>query len=81
MHFGLAAGIAIKETPTLWARRGVFRTRGTESNSPIAYGYEEKLGAYFNTAPVLVDARHGDGHIVMFSFNPFWRGETVGSYA
>lgn len=31
--------------------------------------------------PALVDASHGDGHIVMFSFNPFWRGETVGSYS
>ena len=26
-------------------------------------------------------AAHGDGHIVLFGFNSFWRGETVGSYA
>ena len=32
-------------------------------------------------APAVVDAPRGDGHIVMFSFNPFWRGETLGSYA
>ena len=192
IHFGLVDGISIKETPTLWARGGVFRTRVAESTSPIAYGYEEELGVYFNTAPVfavgragagrgfgfgrraaaagngggpgstlarstgrggadeedivqgrarnlglagveeyqadheddeperrgpatpsnnnrtvfrfassdsllisgglnngremssapaLVDAPHGDGHVVMFSFNPFWRGETAGSYA
>ena len=31
--------------------------------------------------PALVDASHGNGHIVMLSFNPFWRGETVGSYS
>jgi hypothetical protein len=31
-------------------------------------------------APALVDVRHGDGHIVMFSFNPFWRNITLGSY-
>jgi hypothetical protein len=23
----------------------------------------------------------GNGHTVLFSFNPFWRGETQGSYA
>ncbi len=32
-------------------------------------------------APAVVDAPRGDGHIIMFSFNPFWRGETLGSYA
>ena len=28
----------------------------------------------------LVDAPIGKGHVVLFSFNPMWRGETVGSY-
>ena len=32
-------------------------------------------------APALVDAPLGDGHVVLFSFNPFWRGGTLGSYA
>ncbi len=32
-------------------------------------------------SPALVDARLGEGHIVMFSFNPFWRSGTLGSYA
>ena len=32
-------------------------------------------------APALVDVPLGNGHIVMFSFNPFWRSETLGSYA
>ena len=30
--------------------------------------------------PALVDVTLGDGHVVMFSFNPFWRSETLGSY-
>ncbi len=190
LHFGLVQGLRIKDTPNLWARGGVFRTRLAAEDSPIAYGFDEELGVYFNTAPVfavatsgrgrfgrfgrqlasapqaddpgstlarrtgrggrderdivqgrsqdlgqagveafreeneedtsgpptppantnrivfrfapasdllisgglrngaemagapaLVDAKHGDGHIVLFSFNPFWRGETVGSYA
>jgi hypothetical protein len=28
----------------------------------------------------VVDAPIGSGHVVLFSFNPMWRGETVGSY-
>jgi hypothetical protein len=31
--------------------------------------------------PALIDAPVGEGHVVMFGFNPFWRGETLGSYA
>ncbi len=31
-------------------------------------------------APALVDVTLGDGHVIMFSFNPFWRSETLGSY-
>jgi hypothetical protein len=187
LHFGLVQGLRIKDTPNLWARGGVFRTRLAAEGHPIAYGFDEELGVYFNTAPVfavatggrgrfrgfgrqasqaprgddpgstlarrtgrggrderdivqarsqdlgrarveafqeeneedtptppantnrivfrfapasdllisgglrngdemagapaLVDAKHGEGHIVLFSFNPFWRGETVGSYA
>jgi len=30
--------------------------------------------------PALVDCLTGKGHVFLFSFNPFWRGETVGSY-
>ncbi len=38
-------------------------------------------GRELANAPAVVDASLGDGHVVMFSFNPFWRGETLGSYA
>ena len=38
-------------------------------------------GSEMAGAPAVVDAPRGEGHIVMFSFNPFWRGETLGSYA
>jgi hypothetical protein len=31
-------------------------------------------------APAVIDAPVGDGHVVMFSMNPMWRGQTVGSY-
>jgi len=38
-------------------------------------------GGEMTGAPALVDASRGAGHIIMFAFNPFWRGETLGSYA
>ena len=31
--------------------------------------------------PAVVDVPVGNGHVVLFSNNPFWRGETIGSYA
>ena len=31
--------------------------------------------------PAVVDVPAGQGHVVMFSINPVWRGETRGSYA
>jgi hypothetical protein len=31
--------------------------------------------------PAVIDAPIGKGHVVMFSINPVWRGETQGSYA
>jgi hypothetical protein len=30
--------------------------------------------------PAVVDAPFGSGHVVLFSTNPFWRGQTAGSY-
>ncbi|MCH7891278.1 MAG: hypothetical protein IH921_07235, partial [Gemmatimonadetes bacterium] len=37
-------------------------------------------GEVLADSPALVDVTLGDGHVVMFSFNPFWRSETLGSY-
>jgi hypothetical protein len=30
--------------------------------------------------PILVDARHGKGHVVMFGFHPQFRGQTFGTF-
>lgn len=52
IHFGLAEGVSIKETPELWAPGGVYRTEKAEELSPITYGYDAELGVYFNRGPV-----------------------------
>lgn len=187
IHFGMAPGVGERNSSGLWAPGGVYRTDRTDGTSPLAYGYGESLGVYFNQGqgplltdgrsrpgswqssepdgstterlsgrggvdeddviqgrgrdwgqqsmaewaarqdeesgapdegeadpeapdvrtifrfhseptellisgglvsprelvgtPALIDARLGEGHVVMFSFNPFWRGGTLGSYA
>ena len=40
-----------------------------------------KNGQALANAPAVVDVPLGDGHVVLFSFNPFWRSHTHGSYA
>jgi hypothetical protein len=30
--------------------------------------------------PAIIDVPHGNGHVLLFSTNPFWRGQTKGSY-
>ena len=39
-----------------------------------------RAGELMAGTPALVDAKMGDGHTLMFSFNPFRRGQTQGSY-
>ena len=60
IHFGLADGVSIRQTPGLWARGGVFATRVADDTSPIAYGYDD-LGVAFNTAPVFRIGGGGGG--------------------
>jgi hypothetical protein len=187
LHFGLAPGVSERQASNLWAPGGVFRVNRSDAASPLAWGYGDELGVYFNQghgpifndgrgrpgaqqttepdgstterrsgrggideddvvqaqgrdwgqesvaayrarqeaeeaqaggfggggqnadvrtvfrfaseptellisggltgarelvgSPALVDVRLGQGHVVMFSFNPFWRGGTLGSYA
>ena len=52
VHFGLADGVSIRETQNLWAPGGVFQTRIADRASPLAYGYGDELGVYFNRGPV-----------------------------
>ncbi|HUH11966.1 MAG TPA: M14 family zinc carboxypeptidase [Longimicrobiales bacterium] len=52
IHFGLAPGVAIRDTDALWAPGGVFRTETADTLSPLAYGYDGALGVYFRQSPV-----------------------------
>ena len=65
IHFGLADGVSIRQTPGLWARGGVFAARVTDQESPIAYGYDN-LGVAFNTAPVFRVGGGGGGFAAFF---------------
>ena len=40
-----------------------------------------KGGGEIAQHPAVVDAAFGKGHVVMFSINPIWRGETQGTYS
>ncbi|CAN5676213.1 M14 family zinc carboxypeptidase [soil metagenome] len=59
--------------------RTVLRFASDPANLLISGGMTD--GHELAYAPALVDVPLGDGHIVMFSFNPFWRSQTLGSYA
>jgi hypothetical protein len=52
VDYGLAPGITIQEPRQLQARGSVFNAHFADRRSPIAYGYGEKLGVYFNQSPL-----------------------------
>ena len=52
VHFGLAQGMSIRDTTKLWARGGVYQATLGDRTSPLAYGYDDKLGIYFSQSPV-----------------------------
>jgi hypothetical protein len=59
--------------------RTIFRFAPDPRNLLISGGLTN--GEELAHMPALVDVPVGAGHVVMFSFNPFWRSETLGSYA
>ncbi|HZN12573.1 MAG TPA: hypothetical protein VFC61_12895, partial [Blastocatellia bacterium] len=53
IDFGITEGVTITEGRQLQARGSVYNAVFADRKSPIAYGYDEKLGVYFNQAPLL----------------------------
>jgi len=58
--------------------RTVLRFASDPKNLLISGGLTN--GGEMAHAPALVDVPLGNGNVVMFSFNPFWRSQTLGSY-
>ena len=53
--------------------------RYANANELLVSGLLDNGGELAQHAAV-IDSPFGDGHVVMFSNNPFWRAETKGSY-
>jgi hypothetical protein len=52
VDLGLTDSVTITPTHQLQARGAIFRAKVEDAKSPIAYGYDESVGVYFNQAPV-----------------------------
>jgi hypothetical protein len=72
---GFGAGFGQQATRA----RTIFRFASDPQQLLISGGLTN--GGELAHMPALVDVPLGRGNVVMFSFNPFWRSETLGSYA
>ncbi|HKD92598.1 MAG TPA: M14 family zinc carboxypeptidase, partial [Terriglobales bacterium] len=52
VDFGLANGVSLTPARQLHARGTVLNAQFTGTNSPIAYGYGQRLSVYFNDGPI-----------------------------
>ncbi|HTP33623.1 MAG TPA: hypothetical protein VMJ75_15700, partial [Candidatus Acidoferrales bacterium] len=57
---GMTEGVSIATTRQLQARGAVLNADVADRKSPIAYGYDDHLGVYFNQAPVFRVSVTGD---------------------
>jgi len=49
---GITSGVSIVEARQLQARGAIFNANVEDKHSPIAYGYDDTVGIYFNQSPV-----------------------------
>jgi hypothetical protein len=62
VDLGLTDAVSIVQTQKLQVRGSIVRANVEDPNSPIAYGYDDSVGVYFNQAPVFkVAVPGGDG--------------------
>jgi hypothetical protein len=52
VELGITTGVSIVDARSLQARGSIYLSNVEDRGSPIAYGYDDKLGVYFNQAPV-----------------------------
>ena len=63
VELGLTDSVTITPKPQLQARGAIFRANVEDAKSPIAYGYDESVGVYFNQAPVFKVSLPGGGSL------------------
>jgi hypothetical protein len=62
IDYGITTGVSVQQPDKLQARGSVYNATFADRKSPIAYGYGETLGVYFNQAPLFnVSAIPGGG--------------------
>ena len=62
IDYGITTGITLQQPDKLQARGSVYNATFADRKSPIAYGYGETLGIYFNQTPLFnVNAIPGGG--------------------
>jgi hypothetical protein len=61
IDLGLTDSVTITQTKTLQVRGSIVRANVEDAKSPIAYGYDDSLGVYFNQAPVFKVSLSGEG--------------------
>jgi hypothetical protein len=61
IDLGLTDSVTITQTKTLQVRGSIVRANVEDAKSPIAYGYDDSLGVYFNQAPVFKVSLSGQG--------------------
>jgi len=60
---------------------GAVIARYPSDASPLRSGFITPGGdRYLKGYAAALDAKHGNGHVVMFAFNPDWRGQPTGSF-
>ncbi len=64
---------------TLDGFEGAVLAKYASDVSPLRSGFL-KGEKYMEGYAAAIDARHGDGHVVLFAFQPEWRGQPQGSF-
>ena len=77
VDLGLTDSVMIAETHQLQARGSILRAKVEDAKSPIAYGYDETIGVYFNQAPVFKVSLTGEGRPTSEASRPSGRGSAT----
>jgi hypothetical protein len=78
VDLGLTDTVTIAATHQLQARGSILRAKVEDARSPIAYGYDESVGVYFNQAPVFkVSVSGNEGPSDEAAARPSGRGSST----